>query len=161
LIASVDITFRPITNDDMPFLQALYGTTREDELALVDWTREEKDNFIAFQFNAQHTHYQKNYVDAEFSIILLDGQPAGRIYVDRREDEHRIVDIALLPEQRGQGIGGRIMQDLLDEASAAGKMVRIHVEHNNPAMHLYERLGFKEIGDTEVYYLMEWKPQEL
>ncbi len=156
----MDITFRPITDDDMPFLQELYGTTREDELALVDWTQIEKDNFVAFQFNAQHTYYQENYRDAEFSIILLDGQPGGRVYVDRREDEHRIVDIALMPDQRGQGTGGRIMKDLLDEAADAGKIVRIHVEHDNPAMHLYERLGFKKIGDTEVYFLMEWNPPE-
>ena len=70
--------------------------------------------------------------------------------------EHRIVDIALLPAHQRKGIGGKIMLDQLDEAAAAGKRVSIHVEHDNPAMHLYERLGFKRIEDVGIYFLMEW-----
>ena len=49
------------------------------------------------------------------------------------------------------------MQDLLDQAAAANKVCRIHVEQQSPAMHLYERLGFQKVGDVGVYYLMEWK----
>lgn len=67
------------------------------------------------------------------------------------------MDIALVPRYRGQGIGGTLMKQVLAEGRKAGKPVRIHVEHFNPAMHLYERLGFKKIGDTGVYFLMEWR----
>ena len=68
------------------------------------------------------------------------------------------MDITLLPEHRGKGLGGQIMQYLLDDAAAAKKLLSIHVERNNPAIHLYERLGFQRIGDTGMYYLMEWTP---
>lgn len=152
-----EITFRPIRDDDLPLLQRIYASTRADEMAMVPWTDEEKEDFLQMQFNAQHTHYQEHYADAKFELISIDGKPAGRLYVQRKEDEIRVVDIALLPEYRGSGIGGGIMQDLLDEARAAGKAVRIHVEHNNPAMRLYQRLGFKKIKDLGVYHLMEWK----
>ena len=154
------VSFRPITEADMPFLKHLYGTTRAEEMAMVDWTQDQKDEFVAFQFHAQHTHYQEHYGDAEFSMILLDGEPIGRVYIDRRKDEHRIVDITLLPDQRGKGIGGGVMQDLLNEAAAAGKMVRIHVDRNNNARNLYDRLGFQPIEENEIYLLMEWKPGE-
>ena len=91
-----------------------------------------------------------------FQIILQKGEPVGRLYVDRRKDEIRLIDIALLPELHGQGIGSWLLQDLMDEAKKVGKPIRIHVERFNPALRLYERLGFTHIADQGVYYLMEW-----
>jgi ribosomal protein S18 acetylase RimI-like enzyme len=88
-------------------------------------------------------------------VIERNGQPIGRLYLDRRDDELRIVDIALLTEHRGGGIGNAILTDLIDEASGSGIPVRIHVERNNPALGLYRRLGFREIGDEGVYLHME------
>lgn len=126
---------------------------------LTEWSKEEKTAFLGQQFNAQHNYYQQVYPDATYDLISKDGEPIGRLYVDRRDDEHRIIDIALLAECRGQGIGRQIMQNLLDEAAAAGKLVRIHVEVNNPAMRLYERLGFQKIEEQGVYWLMEWNPE--
>ena len=125
-------------------------------MALVSWSDEEKLAFLSQQFQAQHRHYQQHFAGAQFDLILLGDQPIGRLYVDRRADEIRIVDIALVPECRGRGIGGNIMRDLLLEAEAAGKPVRIHVERNNPALNLYQRLGFEHIADTGVYLLLEW-----
>jgi ribosomal protein S18 acetylase RimI-like enzyme len=127
-------------------------------MALLAWSDREKEDFLRFQFKAQHTYYQQHFAKTQFDLILLDGQPIGRLYLDRRSDEVRIVDIALLTQHRGQGIGGQIMGDILQEARRAGLPVRIHVEQNNPALRLYYRLGFKEIGDEGVYYLMEWQP---
>ena len=122
------------------------------------WDADEKEHFLRWQFDAQHKYYQENYPRARFDVILAGERPVGRLYVDRREDEIRIVDIALLPEHRGAGIGGWLMGELLAEADAAGVPVRIHVERNNPAMRLYHRLGFTETGDTGVYWLMERTP---
>ena len=153
------VSFRPITDDDLEFLYQVYASTREEELKLTPWNDEEKANFLRMQFHAQHKHYQEHYGDASFDIILQAETPIGRLYIHRGNDEIRIVDIALSSEYRGQGIGGKIMQDILDEGQASGKAVRIHVEQNNPALHLYERLGFQKLEDVGVYYLMEWLPE--
>ena len=153
------ITFRPINNDDLDFLQRVYFSTREEEMKIVPWTDDQKQAFLHQQFDAQHTYYQEQFKDAKFEVILRDDQPIGRLYLDRRENEHRIIDIAILPEFRGQGIGGGIMRDLLDEAIQVNKPVTIHVERNNQAMHLYERLGFQMIEDQGVYFLMKWIPE--
>jgi ribosomal protein S18 acetylase RimI-like enzyme len=152
-----DLGFRPIAPADEEFLYRVYASTREEELAPVPWDDEQKEAFLRMQFAAQHSHYQEHYADARFEIVLAGEQPIGRLYVDRREDELRIIDIALLPEHRGRGIGGRLMRPLLEEAAAGGLPVRIHVERENPAMRLYERLGFRQTGDTGVYLLMEWR----
>ena len=152
------LRFRPITDDDLEFLQRLYASTRADEMAVVPWSDEEKRVFLDQQFHAQHTFYHQQFRDARFSLILQDEQPIGRLYLQHRKDEFRIIDISLMPEARGKGFGGGILQDILDEAQQHQLPVRIHVEYNNPAMHLYERLGFVKTDETGVYYLMERKP---
>jgi ribosomal protein S18 acetylase RimI-like enzyme len=154
-----EITLRPITPDDMEFLYRVYASTREEELSILPWSDEEKEDFLRMQFHAQHTHYQKHYADAKYDVILSGETPVGRLYVDRRPDDIRIIDIALLTEHRRGGIGGGLVRELLDEAAAAGKSVSIHVEKNNPAKTLYHRLGFVEIEDQGVYDLMEWTPE--
>ena len=153
------VSFRPIAPEDMDFLLRVYGSTRADEMAMVvDWTVEQKDAFIRQQFSAQHSWYQEHYIGAEFLVILVDGTPAGRLYIHRREKEIRLVDITFLPEYRNSGIGTSLLRDLLTEGEAAGKPVTIHVEIYNPAMHLYERLGFRPIEERGPYRLLEWRP---
>lgn len=155
----MSISLRPITVDDMDFLLRLYRSTREEELAMVvDWSEEQKDWFIRMQFDAQHAWYQEHYVGASFDVILIDGEPAGRLYVHRREREIRLVDISFLSEFRNRGLGSTLLRDLCAEAEAAGKPLTIHVEKYNPAMRLYQRLGFSRIDETGPYDLMEWKP---
>lgn len=97
----------------------------------------------------------EHYPDAEFQIILSDGEPAGRLYVDRWPEEIRIVDIALLPEYRNGGIGTFLLKRLISESEENGKPLSIHVEKFNPALRLYERLGFSTIADRGVYCLMQ------
>jgi len=151
------ITLRPISESDLPLLERIYASTRQEELAAVPWSAAERASFLEMQFRAQHMFYQEHFPNASFDLILVDGLPAGRLYVDRRADEIRIVDIALLlPEWRGQGIGSRLLAELLAEARDAHLVVRIHVEQNNRALSLYLRMGFRAIGENGVYHLMEW-----
>jgi ribosomal protein S18 acetylase RimI-like enzyme len=154
----INLTLRPITPGDVPFLYRVYFSTREAELALVDWSAAQKEAFVQQQFAAQHHHYQEHYTGAAFQIILADGQPAGRLYVARWPAEIRIVDIALLPEYRNAGIGTRLLTDLMAEARQSHKLLSIHVEQFNPALSLYARLGFAKTGEHGVYYRMDWIP---
>jgi GNAT superfamily N-acetyltransferase len=150
---------RPITPEDDSFLAGVYASSRAEELAQTGWSDEEKALFCRRQFDAQAAHYSANYPGAAFQIIERDGQPIGRLYVARWEKEIRIVDITLLPEFRGTGIGTRLLRDLRDEARSAGKSLTIHVERFNPALRLYQRLGFEQIEDKGVYLLMSWSAE--
>jgi GNAT superfamily N-acetyltransferase len=155
--ANFSLRLRPVTPEDDSFLAGLYASTRVDELAVTGWSDEEKGVFCRRQFDAQSAHYATNYPGASFQMIERDGEPIGRLYVARWEKEIRIVDITLLPEFRGTGIGTQLLRELREEARSAGKSLTIHVERFNPAMRLYERLGFKQIEDKGVYLLMEWR----
>jgi ribosomal protein S18 acetylase RimI-like enzyme len=149
------ITLCPITAGDEAFLYQVYASTRQEEMALVDWDDAQKQAFLRMQFHAQHTFYHAEFPNASYQLILRQDTPVGRLYVDRREHDFCILDITLLPEYRRQGIGGELLQQVLAEADRAGKPVRIHVERFNPALRLYERLGFCQVSDQGVYYLME------
>ncbi len=151
------ITLRPIQPGDEPFLSALYASTREDELALTGWNQAQIAEFLATQFMAQHRYYLEHLPPSEFNVIEGDGQPIGRLYVGDWEEDVRLIDIALLPEQRNQGIGTRLIRDVMDRAAALGKPVRLHVEQHNPARRLYDRLGFQAIEDRGVNVFMEWR----
>jgi ribosomal protein S18 acetylase RimI-like enzyme len=147
---------RPVTEGDRTFLLDLYAGTRADELALVDWDDATKRAFIEHQFSAQDQHYRTNYLGATLDVIEVDGERAGRLYVHRGDEDIRIMDIAMAPEFRGRGIGTALIEELIAEARPSGRSVSIHVETQNPARRLYERLGFVPAGEHGVYVLMKW-----
>jgi ribosomal protein S18 acetylase RimI-like enzyme len=151
-------SLRPERPDDYEFMADLYASTRAEEMQLVDWSEQQKRAFLRSQFDAQTAHYRTHYNAAEFWIIERNGERAGRLYLHYRPDDLRIVDIALRPEFRGQGIGGAILNQLLGAAQHGGYGLSIHVERNNPAMRLYNRMGFRKIDEHGIYDLMEWKP---
>ena len=157
------IVLRPVTPGDDSFLAGLYASTRWGELAVTSWSDDEKAAFCRQQFDAQTVHYREHYPGASLQVIEKAGAPVGRLYVARWEREIRIMDIALLPEFRGSGVGTRLLRELQEEARSTGKSLTIHVERFNPALRWYQRLGFKMTEDKGVYLLMEWRgaPSEI
>lgn len=149
---------RSATPDDKPFLLSLFATTRSDELAFMNLDENQKQSFIAMQFEAQSRQYGMSYPQAQNSIILRNDAPVGRILLDRGEQQFTLVDVALLPAHRGAGIGTALIQDFAKEAAAGGKPIRLHVLTSSPAKRLYERLGFSPVGGDAVYLEMKWMP---
>lgn len=160
LAGEQQIEFRPITPSDTDFLRAVYRSTREEELAPVPWSEAQKSAFVAQQFAAQTDAYVQNYPGAQFLLLRVDATDAGRCYLHERRDEIRIMDIALLPPFRKRGIGAAVLRHILQHGVESKRAVTIHVEVFNPAMRLYQRLGFREVSRTEVYALMEWRPAD-
>jgi ribosomal protein S18 acetylase RimI-like enzyme len=156
--ASAFVSLRPARPEDEDFLRRVYSSARAEELAPTGWDDATKEAFLAQQFRAQHEHYVANYEGASFDVILVDGEPAGRLYVMRWPETIRVMDISLLPEHRGRGIGAHLLGALMDEAAEAGKPVTIHVERDNRARALYRRLAFEDVEVRGVYVLMEWRP---
>lgn len=154
------VTLRPCTGRDHDFLRRLYHSTRAEEMRHFPFTEEQKLVFLDQQFAAQCEHYAIHYPTCERNLIEFDGQPAGRIWIDEWKDQIRLVDIALMPEFRGRGIGEQLVRDVLERAKSVHKPVTIHVEGFNPALRMYERLGFQSIDTNGVYLLMKWSPDQ-
>lgn len=153
------LAFRPVGDDDLEFLYRVYASTRTEELAVTDWTDGQKHAFLRMQFQAQHDHYQTHYVGASFQVIVHLGDSIGRLYLHESADEMRIIDISLLPEHRRLGVGSAILRHVLAYAGEGDKSVRLHVETFNPALELYDRLGFRVVDTRGPYFFMEWSPK--
>lgn len=149
------VRLRPVTDQDREFLVALYASTRDEELSQVEWAEGQREAFVRMQFDAQDSQYRLHNPGGSFDVIEVGGRSAGRLYVDRRPGDLRIVDISLVPEFRSHGVGSRLLLGLFDEAAASGRMVSIHVEVHNPAAALYTRLGFVAVAEHGVYRRME------
>jgi len=153
-------TLRVSTPDDEEFLFAVYASTREEELRLWGWDDNQKRAFLDMQFRGQSQQYSLCYPQADSSIILFGDDPAGRLLVDKSGPEITLVDIALLPEYRNRGIGTILIQSLLQEATAAGKNVALHVLRDSAAARLYERLGCTRVDEDGLYLEMKKTPGE-
>jgi ribosomal protein S18 acetylase RimI-like enzyme len=150
-----NVNLRPETSADESFVRTLYASTRENELSQVShWSDAQMAEFLDMQFNAQRTHYREHFPEARFDIIEIDDQAAGRLYLAVGEEGVNLMDIALLPEHRGAGIGGAITSAVQSFAAEHGLAVVLHVEETNPAMRLYTRLGFDVIGEMTFYKKM-------
>lgn len=155
---ALGLRYREIAPVDLPFLQKVYASTRREEMAMTGWPVAQQQAFLSMQFDAQHSHYQAHYPDAVWLVVEHGIIPVGRLYLEDWTRELRIIDIALLSEFRGRGWGAAMLQDLMEVTGATGRAVSIHVEKTNPAMKLYQSLGFKVIEDKGVYDLMSWTP---
>ena len=157
----MNLELEPVKAADEAFLFAVYASTRADEMALVPWDKAQREAFLRMQFNAQRSSYAVQFPNADYRIIVRDGQPAGRLIVDRSGEAILLIDIALLPEFRMAGIGSALMKQILTEAIESQKPVKLHVEKLNRALRLYERLGFSAIDENGIYIEMVWRPEQL
>lgn len=160
-LASPAVGLRAISPADQPFVREVFASTRDAELALVDWDEPTKQAFIDQQFQAQNVHYSTNHAGGQFDLIVVDGEPVGRLYVRRTDDEVMLLDIAVLAAHRNRGVGTLLVRQLMDEAAQTRRRLTLHVEiFNDSARRLYDRLGFAPVEQRGLYTLMEWIPEE-
>lgn len=152
------LTLRPESADDRDFRYRLFCDSRLPEWYQVDLPAQVRKQLMQQQFHAQTVSYRQEFPHGRFDIVELDGEPIGRIVVDRPSTMIYIVDQAIVPQRRNQGIGTAIMHSLMEEAARAGLPVRLKVaDTNDPSMRLYSRLGFVVVSDAPIYIDMEWR----
>ena len=155
------LELHPVTSDDDAFLLTVYASTREAELAQAEWQEGQKEAFLKWQFDLQRGEYDARFPDGEYYVILIDKQPAGRIWIGQDTNQIRLLDIAVLPDFQNRGAGTYLLRQLIAEAARAKKVLRHMVfVLNDDAHRFYERLGFVIIEDLGAYKHMEWKPEQ-
>ena len=166
---------QPVTPDDREVLLAVYASTRAEELALTDWSAAQRLAFVEMQFDAQSQHYAQQRPQAVCQLIVLGdgptggstggstgGRAVGRLWVDREANSLHVLDITLLPQARGQGLGSVLLRELMAEAQQRCTQLTVSVEIHNPARRLYERLGFEAQGGLQgIYQRRAWQPATL
>jgi len=153
------LSLRPVSSDDQAFLLKIYQSSRGDDLRGLAWDEERISEFLKMQYEAQQRFHESEYKGANDEIIMLAGEPAGRLIVERRDYEIRCIDVALLPEHRNLGIGAFLIGRLQDEARRENKPLRLQVIRFGRAVNLFERAGFMRTSETGTHFQMEWTPR--
>jgi ribosomal protein S18 acetylase RimI-like enzyme len=157
---SVPVLLRPVGPADLEFLARLYAATRVEELSTTGWPQSEIEAFLRMQWQAQQTDYTRRFPAADHEIVLVDGEPAGRIWVDRGDEEIRLLDLSVMPAHRNRGIGTQLLVSLQNESTRVERVLcHSVVKGNLGALRLYHRLGFTVVGGVDTHHFMEWSPE--
>ncbi len=103
----------------------------------------------------QREHFARTTDPREHEILEASGTPVGCLLVEERPGHVELHRILILAEFQNQGIGTRVVQEVLARARSTGRPTRLQVFRVNPARRLYERLGFRVVGESETHLLME------
>jgi ribosomal protein S18 acetylase RimI-like enzyme len=152
---------RPVAAEDLGFLRDLYADTRRDEFAALGWPIAQLQSLLHTQCSAQARYYASAFPHADHSLVLIDERVVGRLYVERTGAAIHLIDVSLVAEQRGRGVGTALLQMLQREATDRRVPMQLSVRRGNPAARLYERLGFVETASDELYRQLEWRPDPL
>lgn len=157
--AAAGVRLRPCAVRDMAFLERLFRLERRRELDAAGWSEGDVRQFCAEQFALQHRSYCASYPGAAFLLVLVAGQPIGRLYVDALGTELRLIDMLMLPQWRGRGIGRALVTAVQAHAATIGKPVALSVlRANASAAALYRSLGFATTAFDAFRLAMRWIP---
>jgi len=145
------VTLRAVVVGDEEFLLRVFSSVHEQTFAMLDMPAEQINELLRMQFLAQQGQYRQQFPTADFDVVLLEGTAIGSMYAIRGPDEFVLIDIALLPEHRNDGIGAELVRALIDVARESAQPLQAHVRSDNPAWRLWQRLGFQEVADDGVY----------
>src|SRR5262245_52120164 len=152
------VALTPAGPGDAAALLDLFRRARGHDLGAASWPEAIRDTTLRIQFDAQRRGYQERWPSAATLFVTDAGERVGWITVDRSGPAIHVVDIALVPESRGHGLGGAVLRGLQDEAARDGRPVALSVHRANlPAIRLYSRLGFQAIGADDLDLHLEWR----
>jgi len=151
------LTLRDATPSDRAFLLALYTSTRADEFAQLGWPPDMERAFMQLQFEAQRGDYERRHPGARCRIVELRACPVGRLWTARERDRIVVLDISIVDDLRGLGLGTACLRGVQRQAASAGLGVELQVVVGNPAQRLYERLGFRATGESGIRQAMAWR----
>jgi GNAT superfamily N-acetyltransferase len=150
------ISYRTVNDADEPFLLELYQSSRGDDLRGLGWSEDRIRGFLRMQYEAKRKIDANDFGAAVDEVILLDGEPIGRLAVEQLDQEIRCHELALLPEYRNRGIGTMILRALQERAATAKSILRLKIIRFSRAVNLLERLGFVRTSETGSHLKMEW-----
>ena len=147
---------RPATPDDEAFLVEVYSKNREHEFAFAGWDEAALQQFLEMQYRMRKSAQAMQYEAPEYWVIESDASRVGALITSRTPDELKLVDIAILPDYQGRGLGGTVISELQRQAMEAGVPIVLHVDLTNPrARTLYEKMGFRvtiDLSTMPIYY---------
>lgn len=160
MIQQLAVGLRPENPEDIPFLRQLYYSVRKDESGYKELEPDTRALLLNQQFDLQHQHYRETYPQAWYTIITVNQNAAGRLYLAQLPDSFRVIDISLLPEYRSHGIGTQLFKNIQAQSMHSQLPIRLSVLKTEAAQNFYRKLGFQIIADKGLRHEMQWHPRK-
>ena len=146
---SLKLALRPATKNDVAFVERVFFESQRWLIeSLFGWRGDE----------VERAQFGRSYDPANTDIIVVDGNDAGWMTVQRIPGHIHLDSIFLREGWRNAGIGTRLIQALILEAAEAKIPLRLSTAKINPAAELYQRLGFTVTGEDEHKVYFERRP---
>ena len=152
------VLLRDAVPADRAFQLALYAATHADEIAQFGWQAQLQHEFVVQQFEAQGAHFLRHHPDAACQIMEMRQCPIGRLLTAREATTLTLLDISLIPDLQRHGIASECLRRELLLADEAGLKVELQVAVDSPARQLFERLGFRALGEPGLRQAMRRLP---
>jgi ribosomal protein S18 acetylase RimI-like enzyme len=135
------ISRRAATTKDIGFMLELRRTTMNGHLQ------------AAGMCTSAESHMRRILLAFQSAQVLeMAGKPVGILKVTRQGAVWELIQIQLVPDLQGHGIGSSLIEELLPEAERANASVRLSVLKSSPALRLYECLGFEAKDEDERFF---------
>lgn len=144
------IALRPAVAEDFEYCKRLYFSG-------MDWIIEE----LSLDRGRQAVTLRQDWIPEQVRIITLDGADVGWLQCISSSDELFLAQIFVDGPFQNQGVGTEVMNRLLSEATRANQSVILAVAKINPALRLYQRLGFQTVYEDERKHYMRREPDPL
>lgn len=141
------IAFRPARSQDFDYCRRIY-------FGEMGWIIRE----LHLDELAQAESFQKQWDQTQVRIITLQGADIGWLQSFTQDDELFIAQVFVERPHQRRGIGTEVMKSLMNEAEQLNQTIRLNVVKINPAIRLYERLGFRISGEDDRKFYMKRNP---
>jgi len=128
----MQITLRPARTQDFDFCEALYFAGMENIIRELNLDRV-----------AQSASFRQLWELTQVRIIVVDGADVGWLQSTKQGDSLFLAQLFISASFQRRGIGTEVMHRLIAEAARARQAVTLGVVKINPALRLYERMGFR------------------
>lgn len=158
LLLPVEFTLRIADESDRGFMIALFRSVRP-HLFMIDLLEQHLELLVNHQYQLQQNTYKMQWPCAVTFIVQYRGESIGKVVLHEEKDLLHIIDIALIPDQRGKGYGTAMLKSFSNMADQHAMLLRLSVERDNcRAKKLYLALGFEVFEAGEFYLAMKREP---
>ncbi len=138
----------------------LRGEKSSDEQLLWDlFAADRVPLLLGIQYAGRQASWSVQWPHAEGYVIEVGDVPVGRLLMNRSEHLWWVVDLAILPHRRGEGIGGQVVADLVRQAGMLGARLGLRTERDSRSRRLFERHGLKVVGEDEEQVFLQTHPE--
>lgn len=141
-------SYRPMQESEFEYWMNLAQADYAEDLMVNHLYRKEKAVLEALKLHHDTLPQGMNTQHHHFRIFERDNQTVGYLWFTLKDNDAFLMDIMLLPESQGKGVGKQLMQTFIDELAASGAQeLELRVSPNNQrALSLYNKLGFRVTG---------------